>query len=80
MFMWDIWPVPIGIVIIVIGAVCFFSVRSYNRMKVVLNERDQNVPDNVENHPFTMNPILWVIGIAALFILFVIFYYWASSL
>jgi len=77
--MWDIWPFPLAIVIVIIAAIGWKSVRSWNRMNVVLNEIDQRIPDAVEDHPFTVNPIIWVIGVASLFILFVIFFYWASS-
>ncbi|MDN4608946.1 hypothetical protein P5G49_15905 [Sporosarcina sp. F6_3S_P_2] len=74
-----IWIVPLAIVFIIIGIIGWRAVRVWDTA-VVLNEKDQRVADAVEDHPFTLNPIIWVIGVAALFILFVIFFYWASSI
>ncbi|WP_339249409.1 hypothetical protein NSQ43_08910 [Sporosarcina sp. FSL W8-0480] len=73
-----IWIIPIAIVFIIIGAIGWKAVRSWDT--VVLNETDSGVSDAIEDHPMSLNPIIWVIGVAALFILFVIFFYWASSI
>lgn len=78
--MMDIWTIPVVIVIVICGIIGWKSVRNWNEPVVRLNEQDQRIPEAVEDHPFTVNPIIWVIGVVSLFILFVIFYYWASSL
>lgn len=77
--MMDIWTIPVVIIIAIIAVISWKSVRNWNAPVVRLNEEDQRIPEAIEDHPFTVNPIIWVIGIAALFILSVIFYYWASS-
>ncbi|GEN83997.1 hypothetical protein SLU01_23090 [Sporosarcina luteola] len=77
--MWDVWTFPLAIVILVIAFIGWKAIKNWNQMNVALEERDSGVSEVVEDHPFTANPILWVIGVAALFILFVIFFYWASS-
>lgn len=78
--MMDIWTIPVVIVILIIAIIGWKSVRNWNEPVVRLNNKDQRIPDVVEENPFTVNPIIWVIGVAWVFILFVIFYYWASSL
>ena len=77
--MMDIWTIPVMVVIVIITVIAWKSVRNWTTPVVRINEQDQRIPEAVEDHPFTVNPIIWVIGIASLFILFVIFYYWASS-
>ncbi|MDW0111949.1 MULTISPECIES: hypothetical protein [Sporosarcina] len=77
--MMDIWTVPVVIVILIIAYIGWKSVRNWNEPVVRLNNKDQQIPEVVEENPFTVNPIIWVIAVASVFILFVIFYYWASS-
>ncbi|MDW0115899.1 hypothetical protein QTL97_02945 [Sporosarcina thermotolerans] len=74
-----IWVIPLAIVFFIIGAIGWKAVRSWNT-GVVLNENDHDVSDAIEDHPMSLNPIIWVIAVATLFILFVIFFYWASSI
>lgn len=73
-----IWIIPLAIVFIIIGIIGWKAVRSWNT--VALNETDHGVSDAIEDHPMSLNPIIWVIAVAAIFILFVIFFYWASSI
>ncbi|GKV67638.1 hypothetical protein NCCP2716_01360 [Sporosarcina sp. NCCP-2716] len=78
--MFDIWMVPIAVVIAVIVLIGLFSVLkkpAYNP-EGVLNRQDRSVAEPIEDHPFTLNPILWVILVAALFVGIIIMYYWAS--
>ena len=78
-YFFDVWVIPTILVIGVIALIGFKSVRKLNMPKVVLNEQDRPIPEVVKDHPFTVNPILWVILVSAVFIAIVIFYYWASS-
>ncbi len=78
--MFDIWMIPIAVVIAVIVLIGLFSVLkkpAYNP-EGVLNRQDRSVAEPIEDHPFTLNPILWVILVAALFVGIIIMYYWAS--
>jgi hypothetical protein len=75
----DIWTVPLIIVVLVICLIGFVSVRKWNKANVVVEGQDSQIPAEIEDHPFTLNPIIWVILVAGLFILTVIFYYATSS-
>lgn len=77
--MMDIWLIPVVIVIAISAFIAVKSVRNWNSPVVRLNEQDQRIPEAIEDHPFTVNPIIWIIAIVSLFVLFIIFYYWASS-
>ena len=72
----DIWTIPFIIVVIIICAISLISAQKSNRAATgFLNEKDAEMPKAVENHPFTLNPILWIILVAALFIGIIILYY-----
>ena len=72
----DIWTIPFSIVVIIICAISILSVQKSRRAAAgILNERDAEMPKAVEDHPFTLNPILWIIMVAALFIGIIILYY-----
>jgi len=76
-----IWIFPVAIVFVIIGLIGWKAVRKWDAIAATsFTEQDHRIPEAVEDHPFTMNPIIWVIGVASLFILFVIFFYWASSI
>lgn len=78
--MWDVWVWPLAVVTAIIVWISVKSVvRTRKSMQFELNEQDAPIPDAIEDHPFTLNPILWVILIATIFSFIVIFYYWASS-
>lgn len=75
-----IWFFPIAIVFVIIGIIGWKAVRKWDAIAATsFDKQDHRIPEAVEDHPFSLNPIIWVIGVAALFILCVIFYYWASS-
>ncbi|MCG3087421.1 hypothetical protein [Sporosarcina cyprini] len=78
-YFFDVWVIPTMLVVGIIVWIGIKAVRKLNMPKVVLNERDRPIPDVVKDHPFTVNPILWVILVSSIFILIVIFYYWGSS-
>ncbi len=74
----DIWTVPLVIVVLIICLIGFVSVRKWNKANVVVEVQDSQIPAEMEDHPFTLNPIIWVILVAVLFMLTVIFYYATS--
>lgn len=75
----DIWTVPLIIVVLIICLIGFASVRKWNKADAVVEGQDSEIPDAIADHPFTLNPIIWVILVAGLFMLTVIFYYATSS-
>lgn len=74
--MWDIWLWPMVIVTVIMLAIGAAGVRKTTR-SFQLNEKNR-IPDAAAEHPYAMNPLLWIIIVAAAFIFLVIFYYWAS--
>jgi hypothetical protein len=75
----DIWTVPLIIVVLIICMIGFISVRKWNKANTVFETQDSQTAATVEEHPFTLNPIFWVILVSVFFIGIVIFYYAASS-
>ncbi|MEK3935272.1 hypothetical protein MKY41_08085 [Sporosarcina sp. FSL W7-1349] len=75
----DIWSIPLAIVVLIVTAITIWSVRKWQSGDPVVNGRDSQIPEAIEEHPFTLNPILWVILVAVFFIGIVIFYYAFSS-
>ena len=71
----DIWTIPFIIVVIVICTICAVSVRKTERTAGILNEKNAEIPDAIEEHPFTLNPILWIILVSAIFVGLIILYY-----
>ncbi|PIC64373.1 hypothetical protein CSV79_07030 [Sporosarcina sp. P13] len=74
--MWDIWLWPMVITSGIMILVCIAGIRKSNQ-SMQLSETNR-IPETAAEHPFTMNPLLWIILIASFFIFIVIFYYWAS--
>ena len=60
----DIWTVPLVFVIVIICLIGFASVRKWHRADPVVNGQDSAIPEAIEEHPFTLNPIIWVILVA----------------
>lgn len=75
-----IWIFPLVIVFVIIGLIGWKAIRNWSTVAAPSVNNREHIPEVIEDHPFSLNPIIWVIGVAALFILFVIFFYWASSL
>lgn len=74
--MLDIWTTPLVIVVSIMVLIGLAGIRKSSR-SFQLNEKNQ-IPNIAAEHPFMMNPLLWIIVVATVFILAVIFYYWAS--
>jgi hypothetical protein len=71
----DIWTIPFIIVVIIIITICILAFKKTSRAVGILNEKNAEIPEAVEDHPFTLNPILWIILVAALFVGIIILYY-----
>lgn len=74
--MWDIWVGPMAAVIILMLAICAAGIKRFKR-SAQLHE-DDYIPEAAAEHPFALNPLLWIIAVASFFTFIVIFYYWAS--
>ena len=75
----DIWTGPLIVVVLIICMIGIASVRKWHRADAVVDGQDSAIPEAIEDHPFTLNPIIWVILVAAFFMGIVIFYYATSS-
>lgn len=75
-----IWTWPLLGVILIISAIGFYSTLSIMKFE---NRRqqanDSPVSQAVKEHPYTMNPVVWVLVAALVFISVIIAYYAASS-
>lgn len=69
-----IWIIPYIFVAAIIVWICVAAIRKSSKFSSVLNGRDE-IAEEIVEHPFTVNPIIWVIIIATLFISWIIFYY-----
>lgn len=75
----NVWTVPFITVVLIICIIGFISVKKWNKATVVVNGQDNQNSGPIEEHPFTLNPIIWISLVAVFFIGIVIFYYAASS-
>jgi hypothetical protein len=74
-----IWTIPFILVVGIIILISVSGVRKVEKAKVIsLNEVDR-IPESMEKHPLTFNPVIWAILVAAVFIGIMIFYYATSS-
>lgn len=73
-----IWFYPFLLVTAIIVAIAFVSVRKLRLASIQLNEKDEISP-KIASHPFTLNPIIWVILVATAFMFIVITYYAANG-
>ncbi|PID22489.1 hypothetical protein CSV61_02260 [Sporosarcina sp. P3] len=74
--MWDFWLWPMVFVSAIMLGIGLAGARKTSR-SFQLNEKNK-IPDIAAEHPYAMNPLLWIIMVASAFIFIVIFYYWAS--
>ena len=69
-----VWIVPFIFVVFVTLTITLYAVRRSSNLASLSSGRDE-VGDAFEEHPFTLNPIIWIILIASVFIGIVIVYY-----
>lgn len=68
---------PFLIVTILFGWITISSIRKSSKLASLTEGRDE-ISETVREHPFTVNPIIWIILIATAFTGIVIVYYAAS--
>lgn len=73
----DIWTGPLIIVIVIICLISIFAVRKSSREVREVEGRTE-INSAIVKHPFTLNPLLWIILIAVTFMGIVITYYATS--
>ena len=75
--MW-VWP-TLGVVFL-ICAISVYATRQIGHMeKRRVDGHDTPIPQEVKEHPFSMNPIFWAFLAAFIFMAIVISYYASSS-
>ncbi len=71
-----IWTWPLIFVVVLIGlASLIWTMRIAKRQEVQSGTHDEVYSKTVENNPTVLNPIIWMYGIAGLFIGLVMIYY-----
>lgn len=78
MYMWDIWIMPLIFVVLLISFICIVAERKSRRSGKLLESRDE-IGEAIAEHPFTLNPLVWVALVSVSFIFIIIIYYAASS-
>ena len=73
----DIWAGSLSVVTVIICLISIFAVRKSSKLKSVV-EGENEISEAIAEHPFTLNPIIWVILVATVFIGIVIVYYATS--
>jgi len=68
---------PLIFVALIICVISFLGMRKSSKEKAMVEGRTE-INQPVEDHPVTLNPIIWVMLVATSFILIVIVYYAAS--
>ncbi len=68
------WLIPTLITSGIIILIGILSVRKTVKFDMQL-EREDIIPEKIAEHPFTLNPIIWIIFIALAFMGIVIVYY-----
>jgi len=73
----DVWVIPLIFVTLIICLISFLGIRKSSKEKMMVEGRTE-INQPVENHPLTLNPIIWIMLVATSFIGLVIVYYAAS--
>lgn len=74
-----IWTIPVVIVIVLIALFSYLStlqVAKQTERRAQTN--DTPIPEAIRDHPFMLNPIIWVYVVVGLFFSIMIFYLWAT--
>lgn len=73
----DIWAGSLMVVTVIICLISILAVRKSSKLNSLVDGKDE-ISEAIEEHPFTLNPIIWVILVATVFIGIVIVYYATS--
>lgn len=76
----DMWAGPLSSVMVIICLISIFAVRKYSKESAKLKERagTNQANEAIEDDPHTLNPMVWIILVATVFMGIVIFYYATS--
>lgn len=73
----SVWIMPLIIVTFILSWITIASIRKTTKLSSLTSGRDE-ISETVEEHPFTVNPIIWIILVATVFVGIVITYYAAN--
>ena len=68
---------PVIFITLIICLIAYLSIRKSSKVESTIKGRAET-DEAIEEHPFGLNPILWIIFVATFFIGIVIFYYATS--
>lgn len=71
----SMWIFPYIVLTVIVSVISVLSIRKTNEASPLKTGKDHAIPEVIENHPFTLNPIIWAYLIVAAFIFIVIVYY-----
>ncbi len=74
----SMWIIPFIGVVIIVSLISIMSVRKSSKASALVTGKDPEIPEVIEDHPFTLNPIFWIILIVTAFTGIVIVYYATS--
>lgn len=75
--MWTIPTIIVSLIILVIGY--WLTVRIGHNIEDSGQERDPSIPEEINEHPFLLNPIVLSYVVFGAFTGVIIFYYWAKG-
>ncbi|MFL0581306.1 short-chain dehydrogenase [Solibacillus silvestris] len=75
-----IWLYPTIFVVILLCFIGYYlTVRVGHNIEGSGQERDSEVPEEIQEHPFLLNPIILSYAVFGTFTGIIIFYYWARG-
>lgn len=69
-----VWIIPFTIVAAIVIWITVYGIYKTSKSNVLVDGRDE-INETIQEHPFTLNPIIWVILVSTIFIGIVIAYY-----
>lgn len=69
-----VWVIPYILVAAIVSWITVASIRKSSKLTSITTGKD-DIAQEIEEHPFTLNPIIWIILVATIFIGIVIVYY-----
>lgn len=69
-----VWIIPFIFVIGIVSWITIASIQKSSKLTSITTGKDE-IAQEIEEHPFTLNPIIWIILVATIFIGIVIVYY-----
>lgn len=74
------WLYPTIFVVIILCLIGYYlTVRVGHGIEQSGQERDSEVPEEIQEHPFLLNPIILSYVVFGIFTGMIIFYYWARG-